>query len=150
MSKKMKTLMVVSLLLNVLLIGIIVGHVSHRFGGKHTLKRYGAELAMKLPEDKEKLFFETMKQVQMENREIRKQLRETREKAISILTAPEFDETAYQIEVETLHELRGRMMNGLAEATKELGTHFNQEERNALAKHLKRPHRSSLGTGNHR
>ncbi len=143
----MKTLIVVSLLLNVLLIGIIVGHVSHRFGGKHFFRRYGSELTVKLPADKEKLFFETMKQVHMENKDIRKQIRETREKAISILTAPEFDETAYQIEAEKLHELRGRMMQQLAAATKELATHFNQEERKALAKHLRRPPRPPLGVG---
>ncbi len=147
MSKKMKTLIVVSLLLNVLLVGIIIGHALHRFGGKHFFRRYGAELTVRLPADKEKLFFETMKQVHMENKDIRKQIRETREKAISILTAPEFDETAYQIEAEKLHELRGRMMQQLAGATKELAAHFNQEERKALAKHLRRPPRPPLGVG---
>jgi uncharacterized membrane protein len=105
---------------------------------------------VKLPADKEKLFFETMKQVQMKNRDIRRQFREARENAISILTAPEFDETAYQVETERLHELRSRMMQRLAEGTKELAMQFNQEERKTLAKHLKRSSISQFGGGSHR
>ena len=66
-------------------------------------------------------------------------IRETRERTISILRAPVFDEAAYQIEVEKLHQLRGLMMQRLADATKDLAKQFNQEERRGLAEHLRRP-----------
>jgi len=58
-----------------------------------------------------------------------------------ILTAPEFNEAAYQIQVEKLHELRGIMMRRLANATMELARQFDQQERKVLAKHLRRPPR---------
>ncbi len=145
MSKKIKILILALLLLNILLIGVIIGHVSQRVGRKEFMKRHAPVLSVKLPEDKEKLLFDTMKRVHLQNRDVYKQIRESRKKAISILTAPEFDEAAYQIEVEKLHELHGLMKQQLSDATKELAKQFNQEERKALAEHLRRPPRYRKG-----
>jgi uncharacterized membrane protein len=147
MSKKMKILILCSLLLNVLLIGFFIGHASHRLGRGHFMKRHLPEFAMKLPEDKRTLFSDTMKKVHLENREIHKKIQETRERALKILTAPEFDETAYQVHVDEVHQLRGMMMQRLADAAKELAEHFNQEERKALAEHLRHPPRFSPSGG---
>lgn len=135
----MKILIIGSILLNVLLIGIIIGNVSHRLSIEKFDKRHAPELPVKLSPDKEALFFKTMEKVRKESRDIHKQIEEARERAISILTAPEFDETAYQVEVNRLHELRGIMMQRLADATKELAKKFNQEERRGLAEHLRHP-----------
>jgi uncharacterized membrane protein len=138
-SKKIKILILCSLLLNVLLIGIIVGHLSHRITGEESLRRRAPDLAVKLPPDKKVLFLETMKRVRRENRHIHRQIREARKRTLSILTAPEFNEASYQREVEKLHNLRGLMMQRLAEASKELAKKFNRGERKALAEFLRRP-----------
>jgi len=139
MSKKMKVLVMSSILLNVLLLGIIIGNISHRLSIEKFDRRHAPELAVKLSPDKEALFFETMEKVRKDSRDIQEQIEEARESALSILTAPEFDEAGYQVEVNRLHELRGIMMQRLADATKELAQNFNQEERRGLAEHLKRP-----------
>ena len=141
MSKKMKILTIGSLLLNVLLIGIVIGDMSHRFRREDFLGRHARELSSKLPEDKAALFLETVEKVHLNNRDIHKQIREGRRRAMRILTAPEFNEAAYQIQVEKLHELRGIMMRRLANATMELARQFDQQERKVLAKHLRRPPR---------
>ncbi len=141
MSKKMKVLIIGSLLLNVLLVGVIIGDMSHRLRREPFFGRHARELASKLPEDKAALFLETVEKVHLNNRDVHKQIREARKRAMRILTAHHFDEAAYQIQVEKLQELRGLMMRQLANATIELARQFDQEERKVLAQHLRRPPR---------
>lgn len=139
MSKKIKILIIGSLLLNVLLIGVIIGHISHRLSREPFFRRHAREFAVKLPADKRELFSKTMEGVHLENREIHRQIREARKRALRILTAPEFDEAAYQTEVDKLNRLRGHMMQRLADVTKELAKQLDQEERKGLAEHLRHP-----------
>lgn len=137
MNKKTKILIFGSLLLNVLLVGFVIGDVSHRFHKEHFYGRDARELESKLPEDKAELFFETVKRVHLNNRDAYKQIREAREEAMRILGAPEFNEAVYRLQVERLHELRGLMKRRLADATIELAGKFSQEERRALGQHLR-------------
>ncbi len=141
MSKKMRVLIIGSLLLNVLLVGVIIGDMSHRWQEEHYAGRRARELALKLAKDKAGLILKTVERVHLNNRDVHKQIREARKRAMKILTAHHFDEAAYQIEVEKLHELRGLMMRRLADATMELAKQFDQEERRALAQYLRRPPR---------
>lgn len=145
MSKKMKIMVLSSLLLNALLIGVIVGDLSHRFGRKHFIGRH-AELISKLPQDKAELFLKTVERVHLNNRNIYHQIREARKEAMKILVAPEFDEAAYRLKLKKLHELGGLKMHGLANATIELAKQFGQEERRALAQHLRHELRHPRGT----
>jgi uncharacterized membrane protein len=141
MSKKMKVLTIGSLLLNVLLIGVIIGDMSHRLRRKDFFGRHAPELASKLPEDKAELFRETVERVHLDNKDVYKQIREAREKTMKILTAPEFDEAAYRVKVDKIYELKGFMKRRLADATVKLARQFDQEERKVLAHHLRRPSR---------
>ena len=139
MSKTIRILIFSSLVLNILLIGFIIGNVSHRLFREDSYRKKPAELAVKLSPEKEKIFSDTMEKVRMENRSIRKQIREAREKIFTILTAPQFDAASYESEVEKLHKLRGLMIQQLSKATEELAKQFNQEERTALAEYLRQP-----------
>ncbi|HUV49601.1 MAG TPA: periplasmic heavy metal sensor [Anaerolineae bacterium] len=136
MSKKIKVMVFSSLLLNALLIGVIVGDLSHRFSREHFIGRH-AELISKLPRDKAALFLKTVESVHLNNRNIYHQIREARKEAMKILAAPEFDEAAYRLKLKKLHELGDLKMQGLANATIELAIQFGQEERRALAQHLR-------------
>lgn len=144
MSKKIKILVFSSLLLNVLLVGFILGDLSHRVGGHHVIGRHDfvgrqdRELASKLPEDKAALFFKTLEKVRLENRDVHKQIREARKQAMKILVAPVFDEAAYRVEVAKLQELRSQVKRRFADATIELARRFGPEDRKALAQHLRR------------
>lgn len=100
----------------------------------------------KLPQDKAELFLKTVEKVHLNNRNIYNQIREERKEAMKILAAPEFDEAAYQLELKKLHKLGDLMMQGLANATIELARQFGQEERRALAQHLRHELRHSRGT----
>ncbi len=143
MSKKMKILVFGSFLLNVLLVGFILGGLYHRFGGpdftgRHDfMGRQSRELASKLPDEKATLFFKTLEEVRLENREAHKQIREARERAMKIMAAPVFDEAFYCAEVAKLQELRSQMKRRFADATIELARRFGPEDRKALAQYLR-------------
>jgi len=137
MSKKIKILIFSSLLLNVLLAGVVIGDVSHRFHKEYFVRKSAKEFASKLPGDKAALFLETVKKVHLNNRDAYNQIREARKEAMKLLSAPEFDEAAYRLQVEKIHELRSLMKRRLADATIELARQFSQKERSALAQHLK-------------
>jgi uncharacterized membrane protein len=137
MSKKMKVLIFSSLLLNVLLAGVVIGDVSHRFYKEYFVRKSVKEFASELPGDKAALFLETVKRVHQNNREAYNQIREARKEAMKLLSAPEFDESAYRLQIEKIHEMRSLMKRRLADATIELARQFNQEERKALAQHLR-------------
>ena len=137
MSKKMKILIFSSLLLNVLLIGVVIGDVSHRFHIEPFVRKSVKEFASKLPEDKAALFLETVERVHLNNRDAYNQLREARKEAMKFLSAPEFDEAAYRLQIEKIHELRSLMKRRLAGATIELARQFSQKERRALSQHLR-------------
>lgn len=137
MSKKIKILIFSSLLLNVLLVGVVIGDMTHRFHIENFVRKSVQEFASKLPEDKAGLFLETVKRARLNNQDTYNQLRETRKEAMKLLSAPEFDEAAYRVQIEKIHELRSLMKRRLADATIELARQFSQEERSALAQHLR-------------
>ena len=137
MSKKIKILFFSSLLLNVLLAGVVIGDVSHRFYKEYFVRKSVKEFASKLPGDKAALFLKTVKRVHLNNRDAYNQIREARKEAMKLLSAPEFDEAAYRLQVEKIHELRSLMKRRLADATIELARQFSQKERSALAQYLK-------------
>ena len=143
MSKKIKILIFSSLLLNVLLAGVVIGDVSHRFYKEYFVRKSVKEFASKLPGDKAALFLETVKRVHLSNRDAYNQTREARKEAMKLLSATEFDEAAYRLQVEKIHELRILMKRRLADATIELARQFSQKERSALAQHLRRFSRHS-------
>lgn len=147
MSKKVKILIIGSLLTNIFLIGFIIGDGLYLLRGKQFFSRYAAEFASKLPEEKANLLLETIEKAHLKNRDVHKQMRRTREKVMDILTAPQFNEAAYRIEVKNMHEFRSRMMHELADATLELANQLGQEERKALAEHLMHPPRQKEGIG---
>ena len=137
MNKKIKILIFSSLLLNVLLAGVVIGDMSHRFHKEYFVRKSVKEFASKLPADKAALFLETVERVHLNNQDAYNQIREARKEAMSLLSAPEFDESAYRLQVEKIHELRSLMKRRLADATIELAKQFNQKERKALAQHLR-------------
>jgi uncharacterized membrane protein len=137
MSRKVKILIVTSVVLNVLLAGVILGNVFHHLGRRPPIG-HDRTLAAKLSPEKYRLFTDVMGDARSECKQIRKQIRASREQTLGILTAAEFDERSFQQEVATLHELRGRVANRLADATLELAKHFTPEERKLLGAYLER------------
>lgn len=140
MSRKVKVLVVASVVLNVLLAGVIIGNTVHHLG-RWSAFRSDRTLAAKLPPEKYKLFTEIMGGARSECKQIRKQIRETQAQTLGILMAPEFDEQSFQREAARLRDLRGQVSDRMAGATLQLARQFDSEERRLLGKYLERPPR---------
>jgi len=140
MSKKVKILVVASVVLNVLLAGVIIGNTLHHLS-RWSAFRNDRALAARLPPDKYRLFTEVMGGARSECQQIRRQIRETRAQTLGILTAPDFDEQSFQREVAKLRELRGQVSDRMAGATLQLARQFDPEERRSLGRYLERPPR---------
>ncbi len=140
MSKKIKIVVVASVVLNVLLAGVIIGNMAHQMGRWSAL-RHDRAIAAKLSPEKYRLFTEVMAGARSECKQIRKQIRDTRAQTLGILMAPEFDEQSFQREVARLRDLKGQVSDRMADATLHLARQFNPEERRLLGKYLERPPR---------
>jgi len=131
MSQPMKLFLAVSLLLNLLLGGVILGHASHRFMRDH--RQHAAESVATLPAEKRQLFEAAMQRVEQESGDLHEQISDARKEAASLLKAEPFNKAGYLAQIQHIHELRGQMMMHTAEAVAELATRFTPEERAVLA-----------------
>jgi len=144
MSNKIKILLTVSLVLNFLFIGILIGQFSSEFMKYRNYRAETKRSIEKLPEEKAMMLKQTRRKLHKETKGLRKEIRNSRKNIYKIITAPTFDENSYDSEVKKLHELSGQIMSYLTEATKELAADFTMEEREVIAEILRqrefRPH----------
>ena len=124
-------LFVSSLLLNIFLLGIIVGHVSKRFFKKDINKIIDA-----LPPKKKELFTKTIKNIRPGICNKLPKMRQGRKKIFTILTAPTFDAQVFQHETDKLNQIRQEMFKRRVQGIMELASQFTQEERKILVKYL--------------
>ncbi len=142
MSKKLKIIFFISIVINVLLIGVMIGHFSTRYFTKQYFKRHFTEIAAGLPPEKQKMLMDAKMELHKESRATKRKIHKIRKEIGQILSAPRFDEQLFDKKVTELHDLHGEMAKGLAEVTKNLAQKFTPEERRVLAEILKkRPHR---------
>ena len=94
---------------------------------------YNLEAFAGLPKEKQTLLIETMKSNREKNSALRDEMRSTKKAMIEALTAPEFDESAFEKNAEKLRELQNRRFETMTESVKSLAPGFTQQEREALA-----------------
>ena len=128
MTRTAKFFVIASVALNVVLIGLVLGHAAHRFGPHFP---HGIQQAVRmLPEDKQAEFKDTMQQLYRENRGTWKQMRQSRQATMRILQADHFNRDAYEAEMKKLQRM--------ADAIASLAEHWSPEDRQALAAMLHR------------
>lgn len=138
MNKK-RLLIIASVTLNILLAGIVVGHMVRHFRGEDF-----EEIANTLPKDKQVLLRKTLGDIRSENRDAVRQLRE---EIVDILTAPDFDAQAYRQKTNELRQLKQQIYGRRSEAMQKLAAQLTQKERQALIKFLSLGHRKGHRRG---
>jgi len=130
MSKKMKVIFTISIILNVLFIGLMVGHFQKmkKHADWHQVKETLA------PETRD-ILKDTFKDRWKDMRAAFKEMRENKQAMKDVLTAEDFDPTAYDAVAEKMIEFNGTFMQGRIEAIKEVFAKLPQEERLKLADH---------------
>ncbi len=131
MKKSIKAMLVVSILLNLLFAGLILGHMGKSFlrGGKTPYQ----EMVAKLPADKQKIYKDAVAHAEQDNAELHEQFDDIRKKSAAILKAPDFDRESYIKQITKLHELRGKIMYNTANAVADIAGKFSPDERATLA-----------------
>ncbi len=140
MTKNLKIIFTVSLLLNIILIGILGGFVYKRihhdwfYGGRTEFDPETRHMAAKV-----------MRKVRGDVRGEVLKIRVTRSKLMEILEAKRFDESAFDATAEELRKSHDKIVTKKIQATKELAAELPDEERQKLAGRLsealgERPH----------
>jgi len=143
MNAKLKFAFLMSLVVNVFLVGVLLGELPHRFDEGMSREERLAKATEALPEPLRTQFRGKMDRLREGSEPLREQIREAREEAIRILVAEPFDGTAYDRQVRKIHELHGQRSQRMAEFVKEVATDLPPEQRQVLAEVLKQQPPSS-------
>jgi len=138
MSKGLKIILAASVLLNVLLLGILIGTFSHTFVGRMEKGKRALMFLKDLPPEKRDMVIETMKEMKEESRETRREMKKKRDEVLDVFSAPEFDAELFDRKVAEMHALMGEVTAGIAGETKKIASELNYEERKAIADIIRR------------
>jgi len=137
MSKKLRVAFLLSIIINVLLAGVILGALPHRFiGGTSSRERFRSDID-NLPEPARSRFQATIDEFRKSP--LRRQMSEARNEAIRLLVATPFDEAAYDRQVNRINELRQQMTEQMSKEMKKVVRDLPPDQRNAIAEILQRP-----------
>lgn len=136
MGYKLKSALIVSLAINLLLLGMLGGYFARGCRAPGALPPLPPGMGGKLSPESEKTFRQALKNLHEENRQTGEAIAQAQREVLQILSAPSFDATLYKKKVEELHILHGKMREKLTQTVTELAATMNQEERRALAMFL--------------
>jgi uncharacterized membrane protein len=140
MTKALKLVFLGSLVLNLLLLGVILGQVPRGLETTPSTRTQRMEEALrKVPEPAQSRFREKFAQIRAANDPLRQQIDEARAETLRLLAAERFDEAAYDRQVSKIEELRGEMFKRMGQDFKQTAKEFSPEERRMLADLLRRP-----------
>lgn len=137
MSKKLKGLLAVSLLANAVLGGIIIGHLSHRWGPGMIAAVQEALKASNLPKARQAELQARLAAVREQGRITHRKAQASRDALLDILAAPVFDEAAYNAQIKNIHALHGQQLKLMSKTIKEMAREMSPPERTALADTLR-------------
>jgi uncharacterized membrane protein len=140
MTKALKLVFLGSLVLNLLLLGVILGQVPRGLETTPSTRTQRMEEALrKVPEPAQSRFREKFAQIRAANDPLRQQIDEARAETLRLLAADRFDEAAYDRQVSKIEELRDEMFKRMGQDFKQTAKEFSPEERRMLADLLRRP-----------
>ena len=140
MTKPLKLVLLGSLVLNLLLLGVILGRMPRGLETAPSARTQRMEEALKkVPEPAQSRFREKFAQIRAVNDPLRQQIDEARAETLRILAAEQFDEAAYDRQVSKIEELRSQMFKRMGQDFKQTAKEFSAEERRMLAEVLRRP-----------
>jgi uncharacterized membrane protein len=139
MTKTIKLAFVASLLLNLLLLGVILGQVPRAFEAAPNRQQRMEESLSKLPEPTQARFREKFAQIRAAGEPLRHEIDQARTEALRILSTEPFDEVAYDREVNKINALRAESFKRMGQMIKQTARELAPDERRMLADLLRRP-----------
>jgi uncharacterized membrane protein len=140
MSKTAKLVFLGSLVLNLLLVGVVVGFIPRGLEATPPVRQQRMEEALKkVPEPTQSHFREKFAQMRASTEPFRRQIDEARAETLRLLAADVFDEAAYDRQVNKIETLRAEMFKSMGQNFKQTAKELSPEERRLLAEFLRRP-----------
>lgn len=141
MNRNARIAFVTSIIVNVLLIGVILGQTPRRFD-RGAVRQERMEIALKnLPEAAQNRVRERYQQLSAAAAPLFEQIRQAQEDAVQLLGKEPFDERAYDDQVNKINNLRQAMTKKLSQVVKDASKDLSTEERRRFAELLRRPPR---------
>jgi uncharacterized membrane protein len=140
MTKALKLVFLGSLVLNLMLLGVILGQVPRGLEATPSTRTQRMEEALKkVPEPAQSRFREKFAQIRASSDPLRQQIDEARAETLRLLSADPFDEAAYDRQVSKIGELRAEMFKRMGQNFKQTANELSPDERRMLADVLRRP-----------
>ena len=139
MNASLKAFIAMSVLLNLLLAGLVIGNVSRGLMGHRNYS--WDEIAMSLSPEKRQHFQDAMHQAEQDTGELRQRLNDAHKKAASTLKSEPFHKEAYIAQMQQVNQLHGQIMQRMVATVAGLAEQLSPEERATLAEMLRRPPR---------
>ena len=139
MNRNARITFVASIILNVLLIGVLLGQTPRRFD-RGALRQQRLDQALKdLPEADQNRLRERMQKLRAAADPLFGQIRLAEDEAVQVLGKENFDEAAYDNQVNKINELRQNMTRQLSQVVKDSTKDLSAPERRRFADLLRRP-----------
>lgn len=139
MNRTLKLVFLGSLVLNILLIGEILGRLPRSFEGNLSRQQRMEQGLRNLPEPTQARFRERFQQIRAAGDPLRDQLDAAREEALGLLAATPFDEAAYDRQLIKVETLRVEMFRKTGATVKTIVKELPADERRMFADLLRRP-----------
>tara|TARA_B110000438_G_C15468877_1_gene502211 strand:+ start:162 stop:617 length:456 start_codon:yes stop_codon:yes gene_type:complete len=141
MNKKMKIFISLSLLLNVLLVGIILGGVSGGFSKPHfdgghksaQMEQRLSHILAVLPAEKSELFKQRLAELRALKRTDKERMKLARRNILQVFQQEPFDKAAYQQAVQALNQLHQTQMDKRVSLMADVGEYLSPKERRQLS-----------------
>ena len=145
MSRAAKMAFVGSIILNVLLLGFVLGQSPRRFD-RNAMRQQRMEQVIKdLPETSQQRLRERFQQLRGTAEPLFEQMRKAQDEAIQVLGTESFDEAALDRQEAKINELRAQMSKQLSQSVKLAIKDLSPEERRRFAQMLRRSPPPSQG-----
>jgi uncharacterized membrane protein len=139
MSKAAKLVFLASLILNIMFLGVVLGHVPRGFSGTPSRQERMEQGLKKLPEPAQSHIRAAFARIRAAGDPVRDQMDASRAEALRVLGAERFDEAAYDREVAKFDQLREQMFKQIGQVVKEAAKELSPDERRMFADVLRRP-----------
>ena len=145
MNRAAKMAFVGSIILNVLLLGFVLGQSPRRFD-RNAMRQQRMEQVIKdLPEASQQRLRERLQQLRATADPFFEQMRKAQDEAIQVLGAESFDEAALDRQEAKINELRAKMSKQLSQSVKLAIKDLSPEERRRFSQILRRSPPPSQG-----
>ena len=139
MNRHAKMVFVASIILNVLLIGMLLGQSPRRFNRGAMRQQHMKQVLKDLPEAAQTRLREKFQQLRAAADPLFEQIRKSEEEAMQLFAKEPFDEPAYDRQASKIPVMRVAMTKKLSQGVKDASKDLSAQERARFAQLLRRP-----------